>query len=69
MRVDCYNSLYESVGNLEAGDTFWHEDTLYMKCCDEDEVSSTAVRLDTGRLTDFSYDCMVIKALTKVVSE
>ena len=65
MRVDCYNILYTDFGELEGGETFWESDLLYMKL--HDSAPWNAVRLDIGRAVNFSDDCRVIKAYTKVV--
>ena len=65
MTVDCYNSLYVDFGDLAPGDTFWNNDTLYLKILGD---AWNTVDIATGFVSALDNDCRVIRAYTKVVS-
>lgn len=73
MKIDCYDACKCDVINISVGDTFYFENTLYMRVDGvpklDNKTSSKvwAVALDKGWVTWFESDCTVTFARCKVV--
>lgn len=75
MKVDCYNASNLPLSQVTVGDTFYYNDTLYIRVASmfsfiskrENEVA--VVDLATGVLTALDEDSVVALADTKIVKD